>query len=164
MRDAVVSTDGLYRYELFRRWAEGPRATWIMLNPSTADARADDATVRRVMGFSQAFGCGACIVVNLYAWRATEPAELWKAADPVGPHNSLYLVEAARRARLDDAPLIAAWGAHARAERIAEVLDLPGMDRLTALDVTRAGQPRHPLYLRADLKPRPWTMPAPAGV
>src|SRR5215469_5352787 len=125
-RDAVVSADGLYRYELFRRWADGPIATWVMLNPSTADAKTDDPTIRRVMGFSTGFGCGACVVVNLYAWRATEPAELWKAADPVGPSNAHYLIEAARRAKLTDAPLIAAWGAHARPERVADVLDLPG--------------------------------------
>lgn len=159
LRDAVVSTDGLYRYELFRRWADGPAATWIMLNPSTADAKADDPTVRRVMGFSAAFGCGACVVVNLYAWRATDPTELWKAPDPVGPRNDHYLVEAARRARLADAPLVAAWGANARPDRVADVARLPGMDRMTALDTTKAGQPRHPLYLRNGLTLRPWVVP-----
>lgn len=159
VRDASMSRCGLYRYWLYRGWGRGPIATWIMLNPSTADAEQDDATIRRVVRFSKAFGCDGCIVVNLYAYRATDPAALWQAADPVGRWNNATLRNEARFVDDKGGPLIAAWGAHARPERIAEVLAMPGMDQLQALDVTKAGQPKHPLYLPGNLKPQPWTAP-----
>jgi hypothetical protein len=161
VRDASISRCGQYRYWLYRGWDRGPIATWIMLNPSTADASTDDATVRRVIGFSKAFGCAGCEIYNLYAYRATNPRELWNAPDPVGRRNNPVLRDAARL--LDDkgGPLIAAWGAHAKADRVAEVLAMPGMDQLQALDLTKAGQPKHPLYLRADLRPQPWRQPVP---
>jgi hypothetical protein len=153
-RSAVISEDGLYRYRLDRRWADSPSIVWLMLNPSTADAEAEDATSRRVQAFSRAWGFGALTIVNLYAYRATDPHALWLAADPVGQENDAYLAEACAQS-----DVIAAWGANARPDRIAEVLALPGMARVQALEVTKAGQPRHPLYLRGDLTPQPWENP-----
>lgn len=132
-------------------------ATFVMLNPSTADADQDDPTIRRCIAFARAWGCGSLRVVNLYAWRATKPAELWTAADPVGPENDEYLEGAARFAVTFRFPLIAAWGANARPDRIDAVRKLPGMERLEVLALTRGGHPRHPLYLRGDLMPQPWT-------
>lgn len=157
-RGAVISDCDRYRYRLGRAWDDSlPAATFVMLNPSTADAAVDDPTIRRCLGFARAWGCGSLLVVNLYAWRATNPAELAVADDPVGPGNDDFIAGAAAVAAYDRAPLVAAWGANARPERVAQVIALPGMDRLTALALTKAGQPRHPLYLKADLKPQPWT-------
>ena len=153
-RSAVISPCGRYRYRLDRRWADGPSIAWIMLNPSTADSNTDDPTIRRIRAFSRAWGFGALTAVNLYAWRATDPRDLWQAPDPIGPENDAYLVEACA-----ESDVIAAWGANARPGRIAEVLALPGMARVQALEVTKAGQPKHPLYLRGDLTPRPWENP-----
>lgn len=155
-RHARISDDGLYRYLLTRRWGHGKTATFVMLNPSTADAEVDDPTIRRCVGFAAALGCAALAVVNLYAWRATKPADLWRAPDPVGEKADRYLTLLARAARAERAPLIAAWGANARPDRVAAVLALPGMDRLTALGVTKDGAPRHPLYLPAAATPAPW--------
>jgi hypothetical protein len=151
IRSAVISDCGLYRYRLDRRWSDGPTVAWLMLNPSTADARAEDATSRRIQAFSRSWGYGALTVVNLYAWRATDPRELWRTADPVGPDNDRHITEA-----VAGRTVIAAWGANARPDRITAVLALPGMDRLHALELTKDGQPRHPLYLRRDLTPQPW--------
>lgn len=99
-------------------------------------------------------------MVNLYAYRATKPADLWRAADPVGPDTDTYLSAVARRAVVDGAPLIAAWGAHARQDRVDAVLALldhhEALPHLTALDVTKDGAPRHPLYLPATARPQPW--------
>jgi hypothetical protein len=159
IRDAAISPDGVYRYELFRRWTGGPVATWVCLNPSTADATTEDPTLRRIMSFSRAFGCGACTVVNLYAFRATHPDDLLSAGSPVGPYNDEHLAQAAQRAAEAGSPLVAAWGALAAPARIAAVLALPGMDRLTALAVTKSGQPKHPLYLAGNLRPEPWSAP-----
>lgn len=162
---AILSDCGRYRYLLERAWDNAlPTAVFIMLNPSTADALHDDATIRRLAGYPNGFahhwGCGSVMVVNLYAWRATDPDTLWTVDDPVGPENDAYLYAAAKRAADTDGPLVGAWGINARPDRIAAVLALPGMERLAALAVTKAGQPKHPLYLRADLVPQPWTAPA----
>lgn len=154
---ATISDDGLYRYELLRRWEPAEEvAVFVMLNPSTADAHLDDPTIRRCMGFARSWGLGGILVVNLYAYRATKPADLWKAADPVGPMNDDYLRGHAEQSYIRDTPLIAAWGANAKPERIAQVWALPWMERLQVLDLTKGGQPRHPLYLPGDLTPRKW--------
>jgi hypothetical protein len=84
--DAVISPCGRYRYRLERRFDHGPKVTtFIMLNPSTADAEHDDQTIRRCLGFARAWRCSKLVVVNLFAWRATAPAELKGVEDPVGP-------------------------------------------------------------------------------
>ena len=153
-RTADMSPDGVYRYLLGRRWTDGPRATFVMLNPSTADAWGDDPTVRRCIGFARSWGMGAVQVVNLYAFRSTDPAALWRTPDPVGPDNDAVLVACALA--WTAAPLVAAWGAHAKPGRVRDVLALPGMDRLQALGVTKNGSPRHPLYLPATAALRPW--------
>lgn len=152
-RAAVLSQCGCYRYALARRWrAGGDAVLWVMLNPSTADAQRDDATIRRITAYSQAWGFRALTVVNLYARRATKPRDLFASPDPVGPDNDTHLT----RAAAEHGRIVAAWGAHAHPDRIAAVLTLPGMHRLAALALTKDGQPRHPLYLPAGLFPRPW--------
>lgn len=161
LRGAVLSDCERYRYLLTRDWDDSkPTAVFVMLNPSTADAFTDDPTIRRCLRYARDWGCGGLMVANLYAWRATQPTDLWTTDDPVGPENDAHLYAVAKAAADSGGALVAAWGANARADRIAAVLKLPGMDRLTALDVTKAGQPKHPLYLKAELTPQPWTPPA----
>lgn len=159
IRTASISEDGLYRYSLTRIWdacALAANATFIMLNPSTADALVDDPTIRRCVGFAKAWGCGGLHVVNLYALRSTDPRGLWAAPDPVGPDNDAYLTNCAHRARHYGSPLVAAWGMNARPDRVAQVLELPGMGAVHALGTTKSGAPRHPLYLRSDSILSPW--------
>jgi hypothetical protein len=152
---ARLSPHVLYRYSPTHRWGRGGRtATFIMLNPSTADATVDDPTIRRCIGFARSWGCQGLSVLNLYALRATDPAELWRASDPVGPDNDAYLADHFSSAQTW--PLVAAWGSAANPERVAQVLALSGTAELQALGVTKTGQPRHPLYLRADCALSPW--------
>lgn len=155
-RWADISDDGLYRYRLGRRWdASLPECVFIMLNPSTADAAQDDPTIRRCLGFAKSLGCGSLLVGNLYAFRATDPRDLFKAAEPTGgARNDEALTELFARGAIT----VAAWGAHAKSERVAEVLRLPGSDRLTALAITMAGAPRHPLYVPGATTPAAWRM------
>lgn len=161
-RGALI--DGAYRYVLGRRWAPGPVATFVMLNPSTADGETDDPTIRRVIGFARALGCGNVHVLNLYAYRATKPANLWRAeadgADVIGPRNDEILERHALSALERRDPFIAAWGAEAKPARVARLLAIPGVAvNLTALGTTAAGAPRHPLYLAAAARPTRWTPP-----
>ncbi|MBI1377237.1 MAG: DUF1643 domain-containing protein [Frankiales bacterium] len=157
-RTALI--DGPYRYVLARRWRDdGPTAWFIMLNPSTADADTDDPTIRRCMGFALAWGMSSLAVLNLYAWRATEPKDLtWRRAigiDVCGPHNDRFLRSLATLP--DDDPIIAAWGAHAPRARADHVMAMPGMDRAQCLGTTKHGHPRHPLYIRSTTALQPYT-------
>lgn len=151
---ADISDDGLYRYVLGRRWDYSlPECVFIMLNPSTADASQDDPTIRRCISFARSFGCGSLLVGNLYAFRATDPRDLFSADEPTGgERNDKALTELFTRG----AVIVAAWGAHAKAERVAEVRRLPGADRLSALATTKDGAPRHPLYVPGIASPTAW--------
>jgi len=148
---ADISADGLYRYSLSRFWDEAERyALFIMLNPSTADAEVDDPTIRRCISFAKREGCGGLRVVNLYALRATNPDALWRAEDSVGPDNDGHLRTAITHASMSGSPIIAAWGAHAKPHRVYRVKQMPGMEVATAFGFTKAGAPRHPLYVKGD--------------
>jgi len=160
---ADLSRCGRYRYALGRRWGAGAEALFVLLNPSTADAAADDPTLRRCMGFARREGCGASRTVNLFAWRATAPRDLATAEsageDIVGHRNARALGAALAEC---DGPVVVGWGAHAtavpRAVALARTAAVQGRT-LLCLGVTKAGQPRHPLYLRADAVLRPWPAP-----
>jgi hypothetical protein len=159
--EAVFSADGTYRYLLVRRWATGPPTmTFLMLNPSTATAAADDPTIRRCIGFARREGCSALAVVNLFGLRATDPRELSGHADPVGPANDRLIWETCEPGRL----VVAAWGVFGRlagrAETVTGLLAERGVD-LMCLGVTKNGAPRHPLYVRGD---QPLVSYAAAGV
>ena len=143
-RLAHISRDGKYRYMLVRRWGKGYRyLCFVMLNPSTADALVDDATIRKCIGWAKRFGYDGIIVVNLFAYRATNPEALKQVVDPVGPHNDkwiLYAVECA-------AKIICAWGNNGKLlDRNVEVLKLMRWWNLYCFKLSKTGQPVHPLY------------------
>lgn len=155
-RKALISKDRQYRYVLTRRWGWGPHATFVMLNPSTADAREDDPTIRRCIGYARAWGLHGLVVLNLYAWRSTDPRGLTRADDPVGPENDEWLQRYFYTAARHDMPLVFAWGFHADEARALEVraMDQAG-ERAMAFGLTGNGQPMHPLYLPMAARPRP---------
>jgi hypothetical protein len=152
---AVMSADSAYRYLLTRRWGDGPDATFIMLNPSTADAFTTDPTCTRVIRFARREGAGGVTVVNLFGYRATDPAALRGQPDPVGPLNDVFIRGACPPGRL----VIAAWGAHGtltgRAAAVTGMLTAAGVP-LQCLGITGQGQPRHPLYVPAAAPLQPY--------
>lgn len=152
---AVFSEDRQYRYQLWRTWAEGPRVLFVMLNPSIADETADDPTQRRCRAFAQRWGFGGYYVGNLYALVSTDPKGLSKVADPVGRRNG----ESLRGMHLKAEKTVVAWGCQSREvhKRAASVLTWLG--NVEAIDTCKDGCPRHPLYLRGDLQPRPYSTP-----
>jgi hypothetical protein len=150
---AVLSECGTYRYELRRTWSTGPAVGWIMLNPSTADADTDDATIRKCVRYAKAWGYGGIVVRNLYALRSRDPKALKRHDDPVGPDNYAHLGRAAK-----DALTVCAWGANADAadvQRAVGSLIVAGV-RLHVLALTKDGQPGHPLFLPGHLRPYLW--------
>jgi hypothetical protein len=153
LASAVLSDCGRYRYKLTRNWNESlPMLTFIMLNPSIADATLDDPTIRRCIGFARGRGFGGLQVLNLFAFRATDPVHMKAANDPVGSDNDSYIIAALTAAVADSAPVIAAWGVHgAHNGRDAEVrkLSMECGVKLMCLGSTKGGHPRHPLYVAA---------------
>ena len=110
---AIISSCQRYRYTLTRTVGCAAKVvTFIMLNPSTADAREDDPTIRRCKGFARSLAAGKLIVVNLFAFRATKPKVLLAEKEPVGPENNDHIRCAAEEAHNSGGMVIAAWGAH----------------------------------------------------
>lgn len=148
--DAVISDCGKYRYLLRRTWDHAkPRALLIMLNPSTADARQDDATIRSCVRLLVGLGYGSFEVVNLFAWRATDPKELpTPPSMATGPNNPRTIDAAVGRCDT----VICAWGAHPYAAKNAPgALDIVRLYRPAAycFGKTKAGAPKHPLYIKS---------------
>lgn len=153
-KSAVISPCGRYRYLLTRAWApEKGVLTFVMLNPSTADARQDDPTLRKCIHFAREFGFGELWVVNLFAWRSTSPLglpqEKWQAQ---GDDNDRYILQAVGAS----VQVICAWGVHGgRFQRDKEVLALIRQSHSPhCLQLTKGGFPAHPLYLKNDTKAR----------
>lgn len=157
---ATFSEDGTYRYALKRTWETcGAAITFIMLNPSTADDVNDDPTIRRCIGFAKRDGFGVLNVVNLYAMRTTQPKHLLDIADPEGPENLRHVQNV-----VGQGPVICAWGAGATSIKgipRSSVLDWILGRGANCLGFTKAGHPRHPLYLPLDAKIQQFTKGAP---
>lgn len=162
---AVFSPCRRYRYALCRRMSADGHGIWfpggllperdyvafIGLNPSTADEMKDDPTIRRCCGFAKAWGFNAIVMLNLFAFRATDPKDMKAAADPVGPENDMVLTALAARAAL----VVAAWGNNGlHRMRGVEVCRL--IRPLHCLRLTSLGDPAHPLRLPRHLTPVPW--------
>jgi len=161
--DGVLSTAEysnceLYRYALTRVWdTKAPKLAYVMLNPSTADELRNDPTVERCERRARSLGFGAFRVVNIFAFRATNPKDLKLAKDPEGPGNKLAMTNAIEWAD----QVLAAWGAHGdhldQGNTIAALLkaqDTP----LAHLGLTQMGHPRHPLYVSYSQDPIPWAV------
>lgn len=144
----MISDCGKYRYQLWRKIPQPLRwiktVTFVMLNPSIADAEIDDPTIRRCKAFSKANGFTDMYVVNLFAYRATDPKELAFVDDPHGPKNSQYTWDAINKSTTT----ILAWGAHPMAKKARQNFNNNG--DFYCLGMTKDGSPRHPLYVKSD--------------
>jgi len=135
-----------------------------MLNPSTADAANDDPTIRRCVGLARRWRCGRLVVVNLFAVRATDPADMRKASNPVGPENHDWVTRAVQKAvapcdRADRGPVVCAWGTNGshRNQDLTVLGWIEGVCKPMALEITRVGHPKHPLYLPYSAKLVPFS-------
>lgn len=164
---AIFSPCRAWRYVYSRDFLfGGPTVAFMLHNPSTAGEGNEDATSRRGLAFARTWRAGRLIFVNPWAFCATDKADLWKAADPVGPENDRHIADVAREVAATDGHFIAAWGsvkppkalksaAIARLQDVERVIRVAGCP-LKALAVTASGEPRHPLYLKGDLTPFDW--------
>lgn len=147
--NAAFSDCTQYRYMLRRTWdATRKSVLFIGLNPSTADAKLNDPTIRRCIGFARDWGYGSMLMGNLFAFRATEPRLLPTVDDPIGPRNNWWLSVLHKQVDL----VVAAWGIHGTL--LARDLDvLSKLSEVYCLGLTKAGHPKHPLYLPATVTP-----------
>lgn len=149
-RSAEFSRCRQYRYSLTRFWNESlPILPIIGLNPSTADEITDDPTIRRCIGFARSWGYGCIVMLNLFALRATDPKVMKAHPAPIGDANDDHLMIWTRGRRV-----LCAWGANGSfMNRDRAVLDLLADRDLVCLGTTKAGHPKHPLYIRGDTQP-----------
>ena len=142
---AVFSECRKYRYALWRIWNKNRQLVmFIGLNPSDADESFDDPTIRRVKRFAFDWGYGGVYLMNLFAHITPNPGELEKSFNPI---NDKWLVDIA--AKCDR--IIFAWGSFEEAqERGKEIIKM--FDGY-ALSINKDRSPRHPLYVKKDVKP-----------
>lgn len=153
---AIYSDCERYRYALTRIWDEtGKRAHFCMLNPSTATEVQNDPTVERCERRARALGFGSFRVTNIFAWRDTDPRAMRAAAEPIGPENDSAILEAADWAD----QTVCAWGTHGehldRGPAVENLLRGAGHP-LTHLGLSKAGHPKHPLYIGYAVQPTVW--------
>ncbi|MFD1880558.1 DUF1643 domain-containing protein [Paracoccus pacificus] len=153
---AVYSDCLAYRYDLTRIWQpKGRRVLFVMLNPSTATEVQNDPTVERCERRARALGYGGFRVVNIFAWRATDPKVMRAVADPVGPENNRAIRDGADWADT----IVCAWGTHGqhldRGRQVESLLRATGK-HLHHLGLTQGGAPRHPLYVGYAHQPQIW--------
>ncbi len=152
--ECVFSADRRYRYTLVHRWDElldpGRGIAWIGLNPSTADEHQLDPTLRRIRDFSARWGYAYFVMLNLFAWRATDPTDMKAAGDPVGPDNDEWI---ARWSSGVDCVMLA-WGEHGiHLGRDQAVLGFLDRRKTYCLERNASGQPKHPLYVSRTAAP-----------
>ncbi len=153
---AVYSDCENYRYSLTRIWDDTtPRVLFVMLNPSTATEVQNDPTVERCERRARTLGYGAFCVCNIFAYRATDPKNMRKQVDPVGPENNNVINIAAAWAN----DIVCGWGTHGehmdRGPEIEKILRAQPKP-LTHLGLSKAGHPKHPLYIGYKVQPLLW--------
>jgi hypothetical protein len=151
----LYSSDMAFRYAFGRWWEDVDLATttvWVLLNPATGDTeKRPRPTLGRCIARSRQLGATGLLIVNLFAFRHTDPRILRFADNPVGPANDEVLRAFTRAA----ARTVVAWGSHGtlhgRSTEVGPLLSEP-----LCLGTTKHGEPRHPLYVPADAELVPW--------
>ena len=148
---AVIT--GNYRYLLWREWdTQNQTISFVMLNPSRADAEVNDPTITRCINFAKSWGYGRLEVVNLFAYRTPHPSLLKQKAKPIGRHNDRFIIESVEKSDR----VILAWGNHGtwRKQDLYTLELLKNHNHLYSMGITKRGCPRHPLYLRSSTEPQ----------
>lgn len=162
---AIISACGRYRYRLEREvQQEGKVFAFFGINPSTADADLDDATVRKWRGFAMRNGCSRFIVGNAFSYRATDVRQL-----DIANRNHIKVQGDKHwehlHAIINDADvLVPCWGDSKKVDRnlrplIGGLLGIIAMSGKPVLHfgLTAGGDPKHPLMLGYDTKLIEWS-------
>lgn len=156
---AHFSACGGYRYSLWRRWVDNcpldRMVAFIGLNPSTADEIENDPTIRRCIGFAKSWGFDGLVMLNLFAFRATDPDVMKAVTNPVGDRNDHAITYTLTRS----GGIVCAWGTHGKHR--ARDFEVKWLLRGAACPVWHLGKngdgtPKHPLYLKANSERAVW--------
>lgn len=166
---ALFSSCRTWRYTLWRNWSKfrpaGSRdqmpeedlrrmVAFIGLNPSTADEYRNDPTITRCINFAKQWGYDGMAMLNLFAFRATDPRDMKKMATPVGPLNDAAIEYSLKTF----GKVVACWGNHGKFKDRSDFVRRRASDHcIEKFGLTKLGEPQHPLYLSADTKPTLWT-------
>ena len=150
IKRATFSEDGEYRYSLSRIWNQSKLGVqFVLLNPSTADDKNDDPTVRRCINFAKQWGYGSLEVRNIFSLRCTKPRNLYRAVRPIGENRVEDII--ASQSVVYFAKIVFGWGSHGKLLRrgrwVMDVLRDKGLP-IYCFGFTKNGQPKHPLYLK----------------
>lgn len=170
-RTTVFDSERKYRFTLWREWDQDlltgcaddlpnidKYVQFIGLNPSTADEKINDRTIRRCIGFAQSWGYGALCMTNIFPFRATDPVDMMSNQEPdaMRIENANWVVKIAKSAGL----IVCAWGKDGsylnRANKFLKHFREVEKLKLHHLGLNSDGSPKHPLYLSKTLKPIPW--------
>lgn len=151
------SEGNVYRYALGRCWnPDGGTLDVTAMNPSKARFDVNDPTLLKLVHFAKQEGCGSLLLRNLAAYSATDPRELGRIADPIGPRNAEVLdLDIGLGYR------VAAWG-NFTSERVRRRL-LPSIGivkicpTLMVFGVNKSGEPKHVLYLKNATRLVEWS-------
>lgn len=164
---AAFSKDGRYRYVLGRICHERKDqaiALFILHNPSKASVE-DDPTVRRCIGFSRRWGMTGCLVINPFAFVATDPRVVVSTYRHAGDIVGGDVNRDVRQLALADPHVklvVVGWGRLRVREWKPTVLSAcvdvgNAMHETRCVGINADGSPEHPLFVsyRQDHRPFP---------
>lgn len=144
-----------HRNWLLRNWdGNKPRLLFIGLNPSKADDKEDDATIRRLIHFSKKRGCGSFMIINLYTKIATKRKDLIahiKEDGDLCPGEWILKCHSEPVAWRSYKKVIFMWGGTKQAKERAKYA-ISRFPFAYCFGHTKDGSPKHPLYLPNNTK------------
>jgi len=144
IRGAEFSIDKKERYSLKREWDKSKnKILYIMLNPSFADDKDDDPTIRRLINFTKKFNSGGFLVGNIFTTITPNPKELDKSKG-MSDKNFEELIKLINK--VDQ--IVYAWGSSIEEPQLLKKLVL----NPKCFGKNLNGTPKHPLYLPSQTK------------
>lgn len=144
IREAEFSIDKKERYSLNREWDKSKnKILYIMLNPSLADDKNDDPTIRRLINFTKKFNSGGFLVGNIFTTITPNPKELDKSKG-MSDKNFEELIKLINK--VDQ--IVYAWGSSIEEPQLLKKLVL----NPKCFGKNLNGTPKHPLYLPSQTK------------
>ena len=144
LKKANISIDRKERFSLSRIWdIKQPKLLYIMLNPSIADDKKDDPTIKRLIFFTKKYRYGGFYVANLFTQITPYPKEL--NMDNHSKKKNLKIIS--ELIKKSDS-IVYAWG-----NLVGEPTELMKLiESPLCFGTNKNGTPKHPLYLRSDTK------------
>lgn len=175
IRSAEISNDKKYRWTLYRDWRdEMPmlqkkqnECVFVGLNPSTADGKKDDNTIRLLISFCKRWEMTGFYIVNVYPFRSTNPVFLkqWFEHDKTAAGamvQNLMTIQATTMLWPGNTILCCGSGLlkQHKPGLLLGILDECLIDDPLCFDITNDNMPRHPLRMPLDTRLKRFCIPS----